>query len=156
MNTKRKSGEHLFVPCGGQPRCATCGCDEDDVYVGGEKCSFRSTPNRTLTMKNVSDQEAIERILKAIAQDDELIRQFAKVVGVSTKTFDKWIDTVKVPEAVPEKLFMVYRQATDEGGDSVDSFFAICANEDKAQAKIDDLTADFGPMGFAYRPVVLE
>ena len=107
-------------------------------------------------MKNVSDQEAIERILKAIAQDDELIRQFAKVVGVSTKTFDKWIDTVKVPEAVPEKLFMVYRQTTDEGGDSVDSFFAICATEDKAQAKIDDLTADFGPMGFAYRPVVLE
>jgi hypothetical protein len=48
-------------------------------------------------MKNVSDQAAIERILKAIAQDDELIRQFAMVVGVSTKTFDKWIDTVQVP-----------------------------------------------------------
>ena len=54
------------------------------------------------------------------------------------------------------KLFMVYRQTTDEDGHSVDSFFAICATEDRAQAKIDDLTADFGPMGFAYRPVVLE
>ena len=48
-------------------------------------------------MKNVSDQAAIERILKAIAQDDELIRQFAMVVGVSTETFDKWIDTFQVP-----------------------------------------------------------
>ncbi len=46
-------------------------------------------------MKNVSDAAAIERILGAIAQDDELIRQFAKVVGVSTKTFDRWIDKPK-------------------------------------------------------------
>jgi len=36
----RKTGEHLFVPCGGLPRCATCGCDEDDAFVGGEKCSY--------------------------------------------------------------------------------------------------------------------
>lgn len=55
-----------------------------------------------------------------------------------------------------ETLYMVYRETTDEDGHSVDSFFAICATEDRAQAKIDDLTKDFGPMGFAYRPVILE
>jgi hypothetical protein len=38
---QRKTGEHLFVPCGGLPRCATCGCDEDDAFVGGEPCSFK-------------------------------------------------------------------------------------------------------------------
>lgn len=38
---RRKTGEHLMVPSGGFPRCATCGADEDDVYVGGEKCSYR-------------------------------------------------------------------------------------------------------------------
>ena len=37
----RKTGEHLFVPCDGFPRCATCGCDEDDAFVAGEKCSYR-------------------------------------------------------------------------------------------------------------------
>jgi|ERR1035437_1259355 hypothetical protein len=37
----RKDGEHLFVPAGGLPLCATCGRDEDDAFVGGEKCTFR-------------------------------------------------------------------------------------------------------------------
>jgi hypothetical protein len=30
---------HIFVDCGGHPRCKICGCDEDDAYVGGEPCS---------------------------------------------------------------------------------------------------------------------
>ena len=38
---RRKTGEHLFSnPTGGIPRCVTCGCDEDDAFVGGEECSF--------------------------------------------------------------------------------------------------------------------
>ncbi len=39
----RETGEHLFNGMGGmsQPvRCVTCGCDEDDAYLGGEVCSF--------------------------------------------------------------------------------------------------------------------
>lgn len=39
----RKTGEHLFVECGGVPRCGTCGCDEDAAFVGNEKCTFRAT-----------------------------------------------------------------------------------------------------------------
>ena len=30
---------HQFVNCGGYPRCAVCGCDEDDAFVGGEDCT---------------------------------------------------------------------------------------------------------------------
>ena len=37
----RESGQHHFVPCGGVPRCATCGCDEDDAFVGGEECTYQ-------------------------------------------------------------------------------------------------------------------
>ena len=40
---KRKRGEHLFVPCGGYPRCVTCGCDEDDAFVGGQECTYGQT-----------------------------------------------------------------------------------------------------------------
>ncbi len=47
-------------------------------------------------MRNVSDQAAIDRILRAIAQDDALIRHFSFVVGVSTQSFDNWIDTVQL------------------------------------------------------------
>jgi hypothetical protein len=39
---KRKTGEHLFVPCGDHPRCATCGADEDDAFVGGIVCSYQA------------------------------------------------------------------------------------------------------------------
>jgi hypothetical protein len=37
----RKSGEHVFAPCGGVPRCVTCGCDEDDAFIGGQRCTFK-------------------------------------------------------------------------------------------------------------------
>ena len=37
---RRKAGEHRFADCGGAPRCVTCGCDEDDAFVGGQECSF--------------------------------------------------------------------------------------------------------------------
>lgn len=37
---RRAKGEHRWAPFGGYPRCVTCGCDEDDVFVGGQKCSF--------------------------------------------------------------------------------------------------------------------
>jgi hypothetical protein len=38
--TKRKRGEHLFADCGGVPRCVTCGCDEDDAFVGAAECTY--------------------------------------------------------------------------------------------------------------------
>jgi hypothetical protein len=37
-NATEDSG-HQFVDCGGHPRCAICGCDEDDAFVGGQACS---------------------------------------------------------------------------------------------------------------------
>ena len=37
---RRKAGQHSFADCGGNPRCVTCGCDEDDAFVGGEECTF--------------------------------------------------------------------------------------------------------------------
>lgn len=36
----RQPGQHLFADCGGVPRCVTCGCDEDDAYVGGQDCTY--------------------------------------------------------------------------------------------------------------------
>lgn len=38
----RKTGDHKFVPCGGVPKCADCGADEDDAYVGGEQCTYKA------------------------------------------------------------------------------------------------------------------
>ena len=38
----RKTGEHRFADCGGAPRCVTCGADEDDAFVGGAVCTFKS------------------------------------------------------------------------------------------------------------------
>ena len=39
----RKSGEHRFLYASGLvPKCATCGCDEDDTFVGGEECSYKA------------------------------------------------------------------------------------------------------------------
>jgi hypothetical protein len=95
-------------------------------------------------MKTVSDQTAIERILKTIAQDDELITQFAKVVGVSRKTFDKWIDTSQVPEPLPEKLFVVVRYTKQGALNGSYPFHAVCSTMDRAQAKVDDLTKEHG------------
>jgi len=40
-STIRQSGEHRFVDCGGSPRCATCGADEDDAFVGGASCTYK-------------------------------------------------------------------------------------------------------------------
>jgi hypothetical protein len=40
LTAARSKGAHLFVPMGGHPRCADCGCDEDDAFVGGEECTF--------------------------------------------------------------------------------------------------------------------
>ena len=38
---RRKRGEHRFLCADGVfPRCVTCGCDEDDAFVGGQECSF--------------------------------------------------------------------------------------------------------------------
>ena len=39
-HTEREPGQHRFADCGGSPRCVTCGCDEDDAFVGGEDCTF--------------------------------------------------------------------------------------------------------------------
>ena len=37
---KRKKGEHLWHEHDGVTKCVTCFCDEDDAFVGGQKCSF--------------------------------------------------------------------------------------------------------------------
>lgn len=38
---RRQTGEHHFSnPTNGIPRCVTCGCDEDDAFVGGELCDY--------------------------------------------------------------------------------------------------------------------
>jgi 2-methylisocitrate lyase-like PEP mutase family enzyme len=95
-------------------------------------------------MKNVSDNSAIERILRAIAQDDELIRQFAKAVGVPTQTFSRWIDTAKLAE-VPKNLFIVCRFWLKAKNHPIQEFFAVCTTMDRAQRMVDKLTAKFGP-----------
>lgn len=38
---RRKRGEHRFADCGGVPCCVTCGCDEDDAFIGGQECSYQ-------------------------------------------------------------------------------------------------------------------
>ena len=56
MNDNRKSGAHLFVPAGGHPICGTCGCDEDDAFVGSQKCTYRrprKTKNKDSDLKKV-------------------------------------------------------------------------------------------------------
>jgi hypothetical protein len=38
---RRKRGEHHFLYAEGVvPKCVTCGCDEDDAFVGGQECSY--------------------------------------------------------------------------------------------------------------------
>jgi hypothetical protein len=42
IQRRRENGEHRFSsPTNGIPRCITCGCDEDDAFVGGEECTFK-------------------------------------------------------------------------------------------------------------------
>ena len=37
----RKTGEHLWKEfVGGFSSCVTCGCDEDDYFIGGVECSY--------------------------------------------------------------------------------------------------------------------
>lgn len=95
-------------------------------------------------MKNVSDNSAIERILRAIAQDDELIRQFAKAVGVPTQTFSRWIDTVKLAE-VPKNLFIVCRFWLKAKNHPIQEFFTAHTTFDQATYQCDKLTKKFGP-----------
>lgn len=99
-------------------------------------------------MKNVSDAGAIDRILKAIAQDDELVKQFAKVVGVSKQSFDRWIDTVRVPEPLPKKVFVSVRFGEDAELNPCSIFFAVHTTQEQAEGQVDKLTSDFGPIGF--------
>lgn len=43
---RRKRGEHRFADCGGLPKCVTCGCDEDDAFVGGQECTYGQKQDR--------------------------------------------------------------------------------------------------------------
>ena len=99
-------------------------------------------------MKDVSDTAAIERIMRAIAQDDELIRQFAKVVGVPRRTFDRWIDTMHTPEPLPKAVYVTCRQAEDAELNPVSIFYAVHTTPERAQVQVDNLTKKFGPLGF--------
>lgn len=56
---------------------------------------------------------------------------------------------------IDNTVYVVYRDCEDSEGHSVESFFGVCTTQDQAQAKIDRLTEDFGPLGFAYKPVIL-
>ena len=37
---RRKRGEHYFINVNGINYCKTCGCDEDDAFVGGLECYY--------------------------------------------------------------------------------------------------------------------
>jgi hypothetical protein len=102
----RKSGEHLFVPAGGHPICATCGCDEDDAFVGGRKCTYRAS--------------------------DKTERQDLK-----------------------QKTVYVVCRYWQIAKKEIYEFFRVCSTEDKAQAKVDELTQDYGPT-FVILPVPLD
>ena len=39
---RRKTGEHRWHEHDGITKCFTCFCDEDDAFVGGQECSFKS------------------------------------------------------------------------------------------------------------------
>jgi len=61
---RRKKGEHLFSnPTGGIPRCVTCGCDEDDAFVGGEECSYGQTEKELDVIRE--DNRIVQVVQKA-------------------------------------------------------------------------------------------
>ncbi len=100
-------------------------------------------------MKDLSDAGAIDRILKAIAQDDSLIEQFAKAVGVEESEFGDWIDSVKVPVAeLPKKVFVSVRFGEDDELNPCSIFYAVHTTQEQAEGQVDKLTSDFGPLGF--------
>lgn len=94
-------------------------------------------------MKNLSDKEAIDRILKIIAGDDELIRVFAKTTGIPKPVFSRWIDKVQVPEPLPTKVFVSCRFIS--GASPKEEFYAVHTTQDQAERQVDKLTAKFGP-----------
>lgn len=51
---RRQRGEHSFLYSEIDflvPRCKTCGCDEDDAFVGGLECSFNQKKGWNPTKK---------------------------------------------------------------------------------------------------------
>lgn len=48
--TERKTGEHEMSQAP-VPRCVSCGADEDDAFVGGEKCSYVAPKKRKAVKK---------------------------------------------------------------------------------------------------------
>jgi len=44
---RRKRGQHHFRYYNNieLARCITCGCDEDDAFVGGQECSYGQKPD---------------------------------------------------------------------------------------------------------------
>ena len=61
-SSKRKTGDHYFVPCGGFPKCVDCGCDEDDAYVGGEKCNFIANVDSDDKLTESQIEQIIEQL----------------------------------------------------------------------------------------------
>ncbi len=43
-----------------------------------------------------NDKAKVDAILRVIAQDDDLVEQFANAIGETVEDFDQWLDTVKL------------------------------------------------------------
>ena len=58
---KRRTGDHLMsqAPI---PRCVTCGCDEDDAFVAGEKCSY-------VALTKAKERKDFVQALKSLASE---------------------------------------------------------------------------------------
>jgi hypothetical protein len=88
----RKTGEHRMVNAGGNPVCATCGADQDDAFVGGSKCSFVAPKFK---FPYLHFGEITNNLTKLIARDDETFTVMRKLLGLTPKQFEFYLDNLE-------------------------------------------------------------
>lgn len=102
----RQTGKHLFADCGDFPSCVTCGCSEDEAYVGGIECSFQEGDDVNDQAKRM--REALNTILNKaeIAKDNprRLTDAMFDIIELATSALLEAGYTEEPPASAQEEL----------------------------------------------------
>lgn len=89
-----------MVAAGGNPVCATCGANEDEIFVGGQTCTFKAPK---LKFPKLDFGEITDNLTKLIARDDETFDVMRKLMGLTPKQFEFFLDNLEgVRKVKPE------------------------------------------------------
>jgi hypothetical protein len=89
-----------MVSAGGFPKCATCGSDEDDVFVGGSTCSFVAPK---VKFPKLNFEQTTDNLARLIGGDDDLFTGFRKSLAMTEKQFEFYLDNLRGVRKVDEE-----------------------------------------------------